>query len=315
MGTELAIIEEIKEEKWPEIYGKGNVNQFYEKVKDYVSKEVPDVTTDKGRKAIASLSGKVSSSKTAVEKPGRDYLRKIKELPKTIEAELREFVTLMDKLRDDVRQPLTDYEADQARIKAEKETEEARKALLIQIENDHEIALLLNEKFDRELAEKKAADEKARIEYEEIIAANAAELARQALLARQEQERRDAQLAIERAQREKAEAEARERQAKVDADAREAAQKAAAELAIKQAAEKAERDRLQAIADTEARIAREKAEADAIAAKQAANKANQKKKNNEAKYAIMNLGLDETKAIELITAIARGQVPNITINY
>ena len=41
---------------------------------------------------MASLAAKVSKSKTAVEKPGRDYLRRLKEMPKVVEAELREFV-------------------------------------------------------------------------------------------------------------------------------------------------------------------------------------------------------------------------------
>ena len=85
-------------------------------MKAEVTGEVPDLTTVKGRARIASLAATVSKSKKAVETPGRDYLKRLKEMPKVVEAELREFVTKMDSLRDTTRQPLTDWEeAEQAR--------------------------------------------------------------------------------------------------------------------------------------------------------------------------------------------------------
>lgn len=88
-------------------------------IKDEVCGEVPDLSTLKGRERIASLAFTVSKRKTAVEKPGRDYLRKIKELPKVIEAELREFVRDADALRDEIRKPLSDWEAAEAAKKRE----------------------------------------------------------------------------------------------------------------------------------------------------------------------------------------------------
>ena len=315
-SQEVALLDDITEDKWPEIYGVGKVNDYYERVKAEVLSVVPDLTTQKGRDAIASNSRKVSTSKTFVEKPGRAYLKYIKETKcAAIEKELREFVDLMDKLRDDTRKPLTDYEAEQARIKAEEEARLAQEALLLQIENDHEIALLLHEKYERERAEKVAAEEKSRMDYEAKIAADAEENARIAAEQAAANAILDAQLATERAQREKAESEAREKQAVIDAQARELAQKQATELAIKQAAEHAEQQRLQAIADTEARIAREKAAEEAAAAKLAANKANQKRKNNEAKLALVEFGLTEDMAMELIVKIVRCEIPNIKINY
>ncbi|WP_371920672.1 hypothetical protein [Pseudomonas sp. S5D5] len=100
----------------PTIYVAGGLGQFFDAVKAEVAAEVPDLTTRKGRERIASLAATVSKSKAAVEKPGRDYLRRLKEMPKVVEAELREFVTKMDNLRDTTRQPLTEWEnADQAR--------------------------------------------------------------------------------------------------------------------------------------------------------------------------------------------------------
>ena len=107
----LIAIEEISEANAPAIYVAGGLQQFIDLVKGEVEGEVPDLTTRKGRERIASLAAKVSKSKTAVEKPGRDYLRRLKEMPKVVEAELREFVTTMDNLRDQVRQPLNDWQA------------------------------------------------------------------------------------------------------------------------------------------------------------------------------------------------------------
>lgn len=272
MTNEIAILEDITEDKWPEIYGVGKVNDYYDRVKDYVSQEVPDLTTKKGRDAIISLASQVSSSKVAVEKPGRAYLKYIKETKcKAIEDELREFVALMDKLRDDTRKPVTDYEAEQKALKEKQLAEAAAKKLQDEVDRDHELAEFMYAEY---LREKEAA-------------------AKQALI--------DAELAI-KAQQERDEL-----------IAKEAAERATREA--NEAAEKAERERLQAIADTERRIANEKAAADAIAEKQAANKANQKRKNNEALDDLMELGLTKELATAVVVALAKDNIRNCSINY
>ena len=125
----------------------GGLKQFIDLVKGEIEGEVPDLTTRKGRERIASLAAKVSKSKTAVEKPGRDYLRRLKEMPKVVEAELREFVTKMDTLRDETRRPLTEWEAaEDARIDRHNPT--LRAFCLV----DHEAALAsarASEQFSR----------------------------------------------------------------------------------------------------------------------------------------------------------------------
>lgn len=113
---QVITIDDISADNAPTIYVAGGLGQFFDAVKAEVAAEVPDLTTRKGRERIASLAATVSKSKAAVEKPGRDYLRRLKEMPKVVEAELREFVTKMDNLRDTTRQPLTEWEeAEQAR--------------------------------------------------------------------------------------------------------------------------------------------------------------------------------------------------------
>ena len=116
---QVITIDDISADNAPVIYVAGGLKQFLEHARAQATGEVPDLTTRKGRERIASLAAQVSKSKTAVEKPGRDYLKRLKEMPKVVEAELREFVNSMDALRDATRQPLTEWEkAEDARIDA-----------------------------------------------------------------------------------------------------------------------------------------------------------------------------------------------------
>lgn len=106
--TDLTVIE-IKPDQAPALYVPNGLDGFLEQIRNSVN-EVPDLSTAKGRARIASLAAQVSRSKTAIEKPGREYLKRLKELPKEVEAELRRFVTSCDDIRDATRRPLTEWE-------------------------------------------------------------------------------------------------------------------------------------------------------------------------------------------------------------
>lgn len=124
-STELEVIS-ITEDQAPTLYVENGLDQYLEKIRQAVN-EAPDLTTKKGRDRIASLAAKVSRSKTAIEKPGRDYLKRLKEQPKVIEAELRRFTTECDRIRDETRQPLTEWE------NAEKAREDALKQRIAEL--------------------------------------------------------------------------------------------------------------------------------------------------------------------------------------
>lgn len=318
--SELAIIE-IAPDMAPSIYVENGLEKFLEQIRQAVN-EVPDLTTDKGRKRIASLSASVSRSKTAIENPGREYLKRLKEAVRPAEAEIKRFVDACDELRDATRRPLTEWEAEQERIKAEEaarvKAEEDRK----KFESDHEIALLMNDAFDRELAEKKAEAERQRIAHEE-------ELKRQAA----EQAKREAEEKIER---ERAEAARREAELKLKAEQAErdriaAEQKAEAEK--KEAADRAEREKQEAIATEQrkaqeeadrikheaeakeaARLAEEKRIADEAAAR-AADVEHRRAINAAAVQALIDQGIPDDWAKACVVAIARGKIPATTINY
>ncbi|WP_447741616.1 hypothetical protein [Pseudomonas laurentiana] len=279
----LIAIEEISEANAPAIYVAGGLQQFIDLVKTEIEGEVPDLTTRKGRERIASLAAKVSKSKTAVEKPGRDYLRRLKEMPKVVEAELREFVTKMDTLRDETRRPLTEWEAaEDARIDRHNDRLNWLKTLaddLGELTSLHIKGLIaeaegmqLGAHWEEFEAEAGAAKDKvlttlrAALTKREAFEAEQAELAR----LRREAEERAEQDRIRLAQEAAVEAE-RQRVARAQQEAREAAARREQELLDQAAAQEreAENQRLQLKLQAEqAERARIQAEADRVATEQ-----------------------------------------------
>ncbi|AFO47261.1 MULTISPECIES: hypothetical protein [Pseudomonas] len=279
----LIKIEEISEANAPAIYVAGGLQQFINLVKGEVEGEVPDLTTRKGRERIASLAAKVSKSKTAVEKPGRDYLRRLKEMPKVVEAELREFVTKMDALRDETRRPLTEWEtAEDARIDRHNDAINRMKDLAAELGtlDAEQLQARLSELSAFQLGEawEEFEAEAARTKEASLNALQAALVARQkhdaeqAELARlrREAEERAEQDRIRAAQEAAVEAE-RQRVAQEQQAAREAAARREQELLDQAAAQEreAENQRLQLKLQAEqAERARIQAEADRVAAEQ-----------------------------------------------
>ncbi|WP_207936442.1 hypothetical protein [Pseudomonas sp. 51_B] len=286
MSAELQLVEidQISEENAPVIYVAGGLKRFIEIAKAGTEGEVPDLTTRKGRERIASLAAQVSRHKTAVEKPGREYLKRLKEMPKVVEAELREFVNEMDALRDRVRQPLNDWQA------AEDARVEKHNSMIRHIE-DCGLGLIGGqpqpfELLFRELEEKIIVDAtfeefeaeahrakttalaklKASFEEHQKREAELAELAR----LRRDAEERAEQDRIRLAQEAAVEAE-RQRVAQEQQAAREAAARREQELLDQAAAQEreAENQRLQLKLQAEqAERARIQAEADRAAAEQ-----------------------------------------------
>ena len=329
--TDLTVIE-IKPEQAPVLYVAGGLDAYLEQIRQAVN-EVPDLSTKKGRDRVASLAAQVSRSKTAIEKPGREYLKRLKEAVRPAEAEIKRFVDACDELRDATRRPLTEWEVEQERIKAEEAMNALHaealemnikfdQELAAKFEADHEMALLMNKDFDRDAKEKAEEAERQRIAREE-------ELKRQAA----EQAKRESE---EKAERERAEAARREAELKIRAEQAERDRIAAeqkAERDKKEAAERAEREKQEAIATEQrkaqeaaekvrreaeakeaARLAEERRIADETA-KRAANVAHQKRINNEAKDDFVKGGIPEEFARKAVELLAKRQVRNSSINY
>ena len=295
---------------------------------------VPDVTTKKGRDAIASMAHKVARSKTYIDNAGKDLVAELKALPKQIDESRRVARERLDALKDEVRRPLTEWEAEQERIKAE-EAMNAMHAealemnikfdqeLAAKFEADHEMALLMDKDIDRERADKAAEAERQRIAREEEIKRQAEEKAKREAAEKAQREidaaaarEREAILAKERAERERIEA-----QQRAECEQREAAERAerekqaAVEAERRKAQEEADRIRREAEQREQARLAEEKRKADEQARREADVKHRKAVGTEIVKALLANTSLSRDQAIEVLTAIKDGNIPHTGISY
>lgn len=88
--------------------------EFYAHCLSEVEAHVPDVTTDKGRKAIAALAYKVTQSKTAIDRAGKLLNAKLREQVNAVDVERRKLWDKYEKLADQARAPLTEWEKAEA---------------------------------------------------------------------------------------------------------------------------------------------------------------------------------------------------------
>ncbi len=284
---------------------------------------VPDVATKKGRDAIASMAHKVARSKTYIDNAGKDLVAELKALPKQIDESRRVVRERLDALKDEVRRPLTEWEAEQERIKAEEAmnalhaealamNEEFDQELAAKFEADHEMALLMNDAIDREQADKAAEAERQRIAHEEEIKRLAAAAAAREVEQRAQREREEAahREAVLKAQAEQAERDRIAAEQKAEAD-----KKAAVEAERRKAQEEADRIRREAEQREQARLAEEKRKADEQARREADVKHRKAVGTEIVKALLASTSLTRDQAIEVLTAVKDGRIPHTGISY
>lgn len=309
---------------------------------------VPDLATDKGRKAVAAHAFKITKTKTALDEAGKALNAGLRQQIDKVDEIRRKAREELDGLAVQARLPLTNWEAAET-LRENKAREiltliaeamkafpgesaaelEERLAAVRAVAIDPAIftdssdaatekrdeaishlAYLLNAAQEREAA----AAENARLQQQAI--------AQQAEIDRLAQVERDAQAAKEARQAE---------DARKTAEAEQASQRAAD--AAEQAAEAArveERRIAQAAADETERLHKaelaaveERAQASLFArieAEQAAKAAEQTEAQRRAirtavRNAIVALGVEKEKAGEITLAILDGKIPHITISY
>lgn len=389
MSNEIQIIE-IPEEKALDIFCETNgLDPYLESVFKQARALVPDLTTNKGRKEIASTAFKVSESKSLIEKIGKKIADDVKQKPKLVDAERRRVKKLLEDLRDEVRQPLTDWE------NAEKERIDNIESRIVTFSSHKEVAFTnsgeveahidwlksveIKGNFDEfeakaiiarddavawmqkllestlEQEAKDAELERLRLEsIERDRLENEARIAREATEAAQrkaDQEAEDLRLAVEiKAQAEREEAQERENQLRLENERveseklkaeqraeheaeqqrieterqaqveRDAAEKRELQLTLeKERAEKAivlaQREAEQAVKNANAELERKAEQERQEAIKREADTKHRKKINNAALTALSKLGLTEEQSKSVVTAIAKGQIPNVRISY
>jgi len=365
-----------------QIFAPEAVLSLLERIEREVRAIPRDISTDVGRKRIASLAAQIARRKVWLDDLGKDMTEEDRLRINRVNAERRIIRERLDALKIEIRAELTTFEAaEESRIASHEQ------AIAVMVEGPHyglsETAAEIEARIEwlqdypgrdwREFADRAAATLAAEISRMRGLLvtaqkreADAAELdrlraeneRREAEEAERQRQDREAEIAAQAAQRAREEAETRaakeaaaeatrveaerlaaetkaeaERQAAAqrerDAqDAAEAARKAAAKAEADRiaAAEKAELDRIaaakkaqrdqDAAIEAERRRVADKREAQRKADElRAANQAHRSKINRAACDAIEALGVDQEKAVEIITAIAKGAVPHVSISY
>ncbi|WP_346395208.1 hypothetical protein [Pseudomonas syringae] len=350
---------------------------------DEFQNSIPDLKTKKGRDAVASMAHQIAKSKTALEAVGKEISAQQKEIPKKIDAERKRVWDMLESWQKEVRKPLTDWEeANDRRIDGHNDgiqrikdmavfAETPAAAHVAQVIADLEL-IPIDDDWDEFITDAAQAKDRSLATLRTLLAdrtkheAELAEIAKfNAEKAQREQKERDAEIArqtVERAKREsdqKAQAEReaaakREQelidqaaqakrdaeQSKRDADAAAANQA----LQLKLAAEREERQKLQAEQDRIAsmqraeneRLAAEQRQAEAVERARLAevqrqedakaeemrqqkaredDKAHKASINRAALEAFIACGMPEDCARQAVTLIAQRKIPAITIAY
>jgi hypothetical protein len=323
-------------------------------VRKLIDEFKPDVSTKKGRDAIASIAHSVAKSKTYLDGIGKELVDKLKEQPKLVDAERKRIRDTLDAWKDEVRKPLTDWEeAEKARIDTHKAKISAFHDLIIlpngcnssTIKTMIESAksMTVDQSFEEFEAEAHRAKEQCLLQLEQYLQSAIKYEAEQAELDRLRKE------AAEREQKEREERIAREaaenarRQAELEAQRqREAAEKAERDrqleserqqMQLKLQAEQAERQRIEAeqraewerqqseirakqAAEAERlRIEQQQAAEKAEADRQAANRQHRASVNREILAALVGAGFSEDQAKMVITIAAKGAAGRLVIQY
>lgn len=110
-------------------------SDFYKAMRAETDAFTPDVTTATGRKAIASLAFKVTRTKTAIDDAGKRLNEEARTKINLVDAARRDIRAQLEALADEVRKPLTEWEA------AEKDRVERVEAALADIKSAATISI------------------------------------------------------------------------------------------------------------------------------------------------------------------------------
>ena len=313
------------------------IDPFLDRIRQELDSFEADVSTSSGRKAIASIAYRVAKAKAALDAIGKELADEVKSIPKKVDASRKHIRDTLDAWKDEVRKPLTEWEA------AEESRVNGIKAILSELQaviddREERPAQALRDRLGEVQAEAITKDRFAEFLAEAVELKDGAIAALGAQI--EKAEKREAEAAeLERLRREAVEREARDREERIAREASERAKheaetaaqaerervEAAAraereaserrELELKLAAEAAERK----AAETEQRLRREAEEARAREQAEAARREEDKKRrakvHRAAADALVKGGLPEDTAKAVVTLIATRSVPHISISY
>ena len=355
MSTENQLAVVPPKETALQVFQQANgLDPYLQQIRAEIDAFVPDVTTKKGRDAIASIAHKVARSKTALDNVGKDLVAELKEIPKKIDAERKRMRDTLDAWKDEVRAPLNEWEQAEAdRVARHTDRIDWLRNRDVQVDELSAVEIQARiaeaeavevgpewEEFEAEAHRVKAATLttlQLALTKRQAYEAEQAELERlRAEAAQREQKEREERIASEAAEQAQREAEQRAQAERDAAAKREADAKAAAErreLELKLQAEQAEREKLEAQqrAEQAERDAAERAERAAAAERQRqadeqarieaeakareADIAHKTAVLTSIKEAFMGAGITEEQAKAVINMIRKGEVPSVSITY
>lgn len=302
------------------------IDPFLKMIRDKIDAFKADASTASGRAAIKSMAHKVAQSKSALEDVGKALADEQKAIPKKIDATRKRIKDTLDEWRDEVRAPVTEWEAKEAarvdRIKASFDewnnviADQALRPSLIVRErlSELEAEQVTDATFGEYLAEALPVHAAAIAAVKNRILVSERHEAEQAELAkfRAEAAERD-RLDRENDIREQAAREERSRNERAAQVANEAAKNREAQLIAdrEDAERRAKEAAQQAVRDQEAKAAKEAA--DALARERDAK--HRGAINRAAVDALVAAGIDKDVAKQVITLIAKKAVPAISIAY
>lgn len=243
-----------------------------------------DPEDEEGRKQMRSVALQIAKKKTAIDDKGKALVGEWKRKAKAVDEVRKHARDTLDAMRDKVRKPADDYEAEQVRIAAEKQRAEEEAAAEAERKRIAAIEAREAEIAERERKLREAEEAQRRAEQDRIEAEQRAERERQEAERRAEEEKRREQERAERDERIRREA---AEQAKRDAERK-----------LREKAEREEAQRLREEAD------RRRQEEDAA----------HRKDVHEAILAdLAAIGVNNGQAI--LDAILAGKVGRLRIDY
>jgi len=289
-----------------------------------------DVTTEKGRKEIASMAYKIARTKTTFDDAGKQLKADAQKKVDEIDAERKKARDRLDALKEDIRAPLTEFE------NREKERVDNHKKALDFITNSLSFDILdpdtvlisqritaLSDIFQRDWEEFKDTAthsfEKAENHLKEMLEARKKRDLEQAeldQLRKQEELRKQQQREKEIADNARKEAEEKAERERIELERKASEEIARLEREAKEIELRAQREKEQAIEAERQRVADEKSREELERKKREADKHNKEMVINAAVDALCaQVNLDKGVALTIIMLIGENKLPNVHINY
>jgi len=284
------------------------VKEIVDGVKNKVGDFKGNVSTEKGRKKIASLAYKIARSKTAIDSIAKGLKDEMSKDAKVVQSNRNYATGELQAMQDRVRAPLTEWEENEKRITKEKQDNFARlqAASTVLLEDlsliEQELEFVENLLIDTDTIEEKKIG--LAVELQEKAIAHLeqrTEKIKKDIADREELERYKAQKAKE------------EEEKRIE----EMVQKRVEEAQKKQPAPQMESqcqrpvEQVSGLAQREAEEQNQKQEL-----KQGnENKEHQRAVNRQILQSLLDLGIEGMDAKRVVEAMAQGQIPNVSINY